>query len=175
MSTRAGEFVTLKDVVDEVGVDAARFFFLTRSADSHLDFDLAAAKQKSADNPVYYIQYAHARIASVFRTAKEAGLAVPEADEADLSLLVEEPETALMKRLAGFPHVVEGAAAAREPHRLTHYLTDLAKQFHPYYNKHRFVSDNQDLSRARLTLARAVKQVIANGLTLLGVSAPESM
>lgn len=175
MSTRAGEFVTLKEVVDEVGSDAARFFFLTRRSDSHLDFDLETAKSQSAENPVYYIQYAHARIASVFKTAAEKGLTAPGPDEADLTLLAEAEETALMKHLAAFPDLVEGAAANLEPHRLTHYLTELAKHFHPYYNRHRFVSDNLELSKARLVLARAVKQVTANGLNLLGINAPESM
>ena len=175
MSTRAGEFVTLKEVVDEVGVDAARFFFLTRSSDSHLDFDLEVAKSQSSDNPVYYVQYAHARISSVFKKAAEAGLSVPGLDNVDLGLLVEEEETALMKHLAAFPETVQGAASSLEPHRLTHYLTDLAKKFHPYYNRFRFVSEDAALSAARLVLARAVQRVTANGLGLLGVSAPETM
>jgi arginyl-tRNA synthetase len=175
MSTRAGQFVTLREVMDEVGPDAARFIFLTRSSDSTLDFDLDAAKAQSKDNPVYYVQYAHARIASVFKTAVERGLTAPEPGQADLSLLVQDEEFLLMKELAAYPMVVEGAAEALEPHRLTHYLTDLAKIFHPYYNRHRFVSDDLALSRARLFLARAVRQVVANGLGLLGVSAPETM
>ena len=174
MSTRAGEFVTLKEVVDEVGPDAARFIFLTRSSDSPLDFDLDAAKAKSADNPVYYVQYAHARICSVFRAAESQGLPA-EALNADLSLLKEEEEVGLIKHLAKFGQVVEGAAANLEPHRLTHYLTELAKKFHPYYNRHRFIGDDPKLTNARLALAAAVKQVTASGLNLLGVSAPEKM
>ncbi|MEW5723262.1 MAG: arginine--tRNA ligase [Thermodesulfobacteriota bacterium] len=175
MSTRAGEFVTLREVVDEVGVDAARFSFLLRNSDSPLDFDLELAKTQSKDNPVYYVQYAHARICSVFKTADEAGLGRPGPEEANLNLLVEEDEVFIMKHLASFPHVVEGAATGLEPHRLTHYLTELAKRFHPYYNRCRFVSDDRELSKARLVLARAVRQVVANGLNLLGVTAPERM
>ena len=175
MSTRAGEFVTLKEVVAEVGVDAARFFFLTRSSDSHLDFDLEVAKAQTSDNPVYYVQYAHARICSVFRKAEEAGIKLPAWDQADLNLLKADEEMALMKQLAAYPEVVAGAAASQEPHRLTHYLTELAKRFHPYYNKHRFINDDPALSLARLVLAQAVKQIVANGLELLGISAPEKM
>ena len=175
MSTRAGEFVTLKEVVDEVGADAARFLFLTRSADSGLDFDLEVAKAQTRDNPVYYVQYAHARIASVFVRAAAEGLALPGPEEADLRLLKEEPEQAIMRHLAAFPDMVEDSAAHLEPHRVTHYLMDLAKKFHPYYNQHRFVGEDRELSRARLVLAQAVKQVVANGLGLLGVSAPDKM
>ncbi len=175
MSTRAGEFVTLKEVVDEVGSDAARFYFLTRRSDAHLDFDLEVAKTQSADNPVYYVQYAHARICSVFKKAAENGFGIPQAGDADLSLLVEDEELQLMKYLADFPELIEGAAASLEPHRLTHYLTELAKRFHPYYNRHRFVTEDAALSRARLVLALAVKQVVVNGLGILGISAPETM
>ncbi|MFH1091337.1 MAG: arginine--tRNA ligase [Pseudomonadota bacterium] len=175
MSTRAGEFVTLRQVVDEVGRDAAKFIFLTRSSDSSLDFDLEVAKTQSADNPVYYVQYVHARICSVFKTAAEAGLAEVKAEEADLNLLAKAEELALMRHLAAFPDVVSGAAVCLEPHRLTHYLTELAKKFHPYYNQYRFVSQDAALSKARLALAAAVRIVVANGLTLLGVSAPEKM
>jgi arginyl-tRNA synthetase len=175
MSTRAGEFVTLKEVVDEVGVDAARFSFLLRNSDSSLDFDLELAKTQSKDNPVYYVQYAHARICSVFKKAQDAGLGLPGPEEVDLSRLVEEEEPAIMKLLAAYPDLVGSAAASLEPHRLTHYLLELAKRFHPYYNKHRFVGDDRELSLARLFLARAVKQVVRNGLGLLGVSAPETM
>jgi arginyl-tRNA synthetase len=175
MSTRAGQFVTLKEVVDEVGVDAARFLFLTRSSDSPLDFDLELAKTQTKDNPVYYVQYAHARITSVFKKAEAEGFTEVDPESADLTLLVEEEELGLMKFLAGFPQLVEGAALAREPHRLTHYLTELAKKFHPYYNRHKFVSEDKALSRSRLVLAQAVRQIVANGLGLLGVSAPDSM
>ena len=175
MSTRGGTFVTLKEVVDEVGADAARFIFLTRGFGQPLDFDLEEAKTQSADNPVYYVQYVHARINSVYKKANEIGFRRPEGSDADLTRLVEDEELALMKHLAAFPDTVEGAALNLEPHRITNYLTELAKRFHPYYNRHRFVGDDQELSRARLVLAEAVRLVTANGLNLLGVSAPESM
>ena len=175
MSTRAGEFVTLKEVVDEVGVDAARFIFLTRNTDSPLDFDLDLAKAKSSDNPVYYVQYAHARICSVFKNAAEAGLTPGEPDDDLLALLTEPEELAVMKHLAAFPDTVAGAALNLEPHRLTAYLTELARRFHIYYNRCRFVGEEARLSQARLILAQAVRQVTANGLGLMGVSAPESM
>ena len=175
MSTRAGQFETLKDVLDEVGSDAARFFFLTRSSDSHLDFDLDVAKSQSADNPVYYVQYAHARIASVFLNAADKGRKTTDLDQADLGLLEVEEELSLIKHLAAFPDVVSGAAANLEPHRLTHYLTELAKKFHPYYYKYKFIGDDPRLSEARLALSAAVKQILANGLYLLGISAPEKM
>ncbi|MEW6264386.1 MAG: arginine--tRNA ligase [Thermodesulfobacteriota bacterium] len=175
MSTRAGQFVTLREVVEEVGVDAARFMFLTRNSDSPLDFDLEAAKKQSAENPVYYVQYLHARICSVFKTAAAEGLALPGPDDADLSRLTLDEELGLMKHLAAFPDLIAGAAASLEPHRLTHYLTELAQRFHPYYNRHRFVSQDRSLSLARLVLVQAVRQVAANGLNLLGVSAPEKM
>lgn len=176
MSTRAGEFVTLRQVIDEVGSDAARFFFLTRSSDAHLDFDLEVAKSQTPENPVFYVQYAFARISSVFKKAlDERGLTVPESDQVDLSLLVEEEELTLMKHLAAFPDTIAGAAAGLEPHRITHYLIDLSKRFHTCYNKHRIVIDDIPLSKARLALAAAIRQVVANGLDLLGVSAPEKM
>ncbi|GAB4257937.1 arginine--tRNA ligase [Deferrisoma sp.] len=175
MSTRAGEFVTLREVVDEVGRDAARFLFLTRSCDAPLDFDLEVAKAQTADNPVFYVQYAHARISSVFREAEKAGVSVPSAAEAELDRLVEEDERELLKLLYLFPEVVEEAALQREPHRLTFYLQDLAARFHGYYNRYRFLVDDPDLAGARLCLAGAVRRVIANGLGILGVAAPETM
>ena len=175
MSTRAGQFETLKDVLDEVGSDAARFFFLTRSSDSHLDFDLDVAKSQSADNPVYYVQYAHARIASVFLMAADKGRKTTDLDQADLGLLEVEEELSLIRHLAAFPDVVSGAAANLEPHRLTHYLTELAKKFHPYYYKYKFIGDDPRLTEARLALSAAAKQILANGLYLLGISAPEKM
>jgi arginyl-tRNA synthetase len=165
----------LREVVDEVGPDAARFMFLTRSSDSHLDFDLDLAKSQSTDNPVYYVQYAHARICSVYKTADAAGLDRPEIGRANLDRLVLDEELDIIKHLAGFPDLVAGAAASLEPHRLTHYLTELAKKFHPYYNKNRFVGDDRELSSARLALAEAVRVTLANGLAVLGVSAPEKM
>lgn len=137
MSKRAGEFVTLREVLDEVGSDAAKFFFLMRRADTHLDFDLDLAKQQSADNPVYYVQYAHARLASLFRVAQDRGIPLPRLEDVDAPLLLQEEELGLIKRLAHYPTIVEGSAQALEPHRLTFYLQELAAQVHAYYNKHR--------------------------------------
>ncbi|MDR4493549.1 MAG: arginine--tRNA ligase [Nitrospirales bacterium] len=137
MSKRAGEFVTLREVLDEVGPDAAKFFFLMRRADTHLDFDLDLAKQQSADNPVYYVQYAHARLASLFRVAQDRGISLPEIEDVKAPLLIQDEELGLIKRLAHYPTVVEGSALALEPHRLTFYLQELAAQVHAYYNKHR--------------------------------------
>jgi arginyl-tRNA synthetase len=175
MSTRAGEYVTLREVLDEVGADAARFSYLLRRFDSKLDFDLEVAKRQSNENPVYYVQYAHARISSVFKKAAEEGLALTKIEEIPLDRLSEPEEGALIRHLASFPDVVEGAAVNLEPHRLTHYLMDLAGLFHPYYNRHRFIGENPGLSQARLFLAACVRQVVANGLGMLGVNAPETM
>ncbi len=175
MSTRAGEFVTLREVVEEVGSDAARFLFLTRSCDTPLDFDLEVAKEQTADNPVFYVQYAHARICSVFREADRAVPPLPRAAGNELGRLSLDEEREILKTLHLFPEVIEGAAINWEPHRLVYYLQDLASRFHGYYNKHRFLSDDRPLSAARLRLAGAVRTVLANGLNLLGVSAPESM
>ena len=175
MSTRSGQYVTLKEVLDEVGPDAARFIFLTRRSDSRLDFDFELAQSQSSENPVYYVQYAHARIASVFRTARTEGIEIPGPADADLGRLVEEEELALMKHMATFPDLIQGAALNLEPHRLTHFLTELAGIFHPYYKRHRFLSDDLELSKARLFLADCIKQVLATGLELLGISVPEVM
>ncbi len=175
MSTRAGQFVTLREVVDEVGRDAARFLFLTRSCDAPLDFDLEVAKAQTADNPVFYVQYAHARISSVFREAARAGVARPPARDTDLARLELEEERDILKLLHLYPETVEGAALNWEPHRITYYLQDLAARFHGYYNRHRFLGDDPGLTAARLCLAAGVRQVVANGLGLLGVAAPESM
>ncbi|MCB2185410.1 MAG: arginine--tRNA ligase [Deltaproteobacteria bacterium] len=176
MSTRSGEFVTLKEVVDEVGSDSARFIFLTRRSDAQLDFDLEVAKEKSLDNPVYYVQYAHTRVAAVRRKAAEQGFTPPAAGAADLSRLGEDKEIDLAKRLNQFAEAVESAARNLEPHRLTYYLTELAGAFHSYYNSHQIlVPADPALAGARFTLAGAVGQVLANGLGLLGVAAPESM
>jgi arginyl-tRNA synthetase len=172
MSTRAGEFVTLRDVLDEVGRDAARFIFLTRRSDSPLDFDLELAKEKTSENPVYYVQYAHARISSVMRVAGEEGLAL---DAPDLARLTLSEEMSLIKQLSLFPEVVEDSARFLEPHRITYYLTQIAATFHNYYNHHRMIQEDTDLARARLFLAQAVRIVLRNGLDLLGVSAPEKM
>lgn len=176
MSTRSGEFVTLRELRDEVGKDAARFFYVMRGADQHMDFDLELAKSQSNDNPVYYVQYAHARVCSVFRQLAERGLSWDQASgEAKLSKLTESHEEALMTRLSTYPEVLEAAALNYTPHMLAHYLTDLARDFHTYYNAHQFIIDDEDLCQARLTLIAAVRQVIANALGVMGVSAPESM
>lgn len=175
MSTRAGEFVTMKEVVDEVGRDAARYNFLMRRSDSHLDFDLELAKKQSNENPVYYVQYAHARICSILKRAREQGYKIPGYKEADLHLLKLPEEVELIKTVTRFPEVVEGAAAAIEPHRLTFYLNDLAATFHSYYNKNRVLSEDEGLSRARLFLVESVCTVLRNTLKLLGISAPEEM
>lgn len=175
MSTRSGEFVTLRQVVDEVGRDAARYNFLMRRSDSHLDFDLEVAKRQSNDNPVYYVQYAHARICSILKTAAEKGVAVPAYGQAALARLTLPEEAALIKTLIRLPEVIEGAARNLEPHRLTFYLNELAGLFHSYYNKNKVVSEDGDLSGARLFLVRAVRTVLVNVLGLLGVSAPERM
>ncbi len=174
MTTRGGTFVTLQEVVKEVGKDAARFIFLTRRADAHLDFDLELAKQQNADNPVYYVQYAHARLASVFRLAEAQGVHFSK-DPALLPLLSLPEEMALCKMLANYPDLVEGAARQLEPHRLTYFLTELAAQLHSYYYKHRFISEDADLTQARLWLVSGVKTILAHGLDILGVTAPESM
>ncbi len=176
MSTRSGEFVTLRQLREEVGTDAARFFYVMRRCEQHLDFDLDLAKSQSADNPVYYIQYAHARVCSVFRQAREKGLAWDRArGEAALGRLTEDHEQALLERLSRYPELVEAAALAHEPHQIAHYLRELANDFHTYYNAHPFLVDDADLRNARLCLIEATRQVIANGLGLLGVSAPERM
>ena len=175
MSTRSGEFVTLREVVDEVGKDAARYNFLMRRSDSHLDFDLELAKRQSNENPVYYVQYAHARICSILRMAAERGFAVPAAGEADASLLRLPEEIELIKAITRFPEVVEGAARTLEPHRLTFYLNDLAALFHSYYNRNKVISEDGALTGARLFLVRSLLTVLKNALKMLGVSTPEKM
>ena len=176
MSTRSGEFVTLRQLREEVGNDAARFFYVMRSHDQHLDFDLELAKSRSNDNPVYYIQYAHARVASVFRQLNEKGLEWDQASGlANLVRLGEKHEKALMSTVSRYPEIIELAAANRAPHHVVHYLRDLANDFHTYYNAHTFIVDDDELRNARLALIAATRQVIAGGLGLLGVSAPETM
>ncbi|NOY68374.1 MAG: arginine--tRNA ligase [Deltaproteobacteria bacterium] len=176
MSTRAGEFTTLKDVVDEVGSDAARFIFLTRHHESPLDFDLDLAKKKTNDNPVYYVQYVHARISSILKKAEADGCAAPKAGIApDLSGLNTVEDVRLMKHLSRYPGIIETAALMMEPHRVAYFLMELAAAFHAYYNKHRVLTDDPDMTVARLYLVSAVAVVIKNGLNLLGVFAPESM
>lgn len=173
MSTRTGEFVTLQELREEVGVDAARFFYVSRKNDQHIDFDLDLARKQSADNPVYYIQYAHARICSVFRQLRDKGL--PDAEAPDYRRLTESGEFELMQTLSRFPEVVEQAAGGFEPHLVAYYLRDLAHDFHAYYNAHPFLSSEAGLRSARLGLIDAVRQVLANGLHLLGVGAPDQM
>jgi arginyl-tRNA synthetase len=176
MSTRSGEFVTLRELRDEVGKDAARFFYVMRGADQHMDFDLELAKSQSNDNPVYYVQYAHARVCSVFRQLAERGQSWDQQQgEANLDKLTEAHEEALLTRLSAYPEALENAALNHTPHMLAHYLTDLARDFHTYYNAHQFIVDDEALCQARLTLISAVRQVITNALGVMGVSAPESM
>jgi len=175
MSKRAGNFVTLREVVQDVGSDAARFIFLTRRSDSHLDFDLNIAKEQSRENPVYYVQYAHARIASLFREAEIRNIAIPTKDVVNISLLSFEEEQNIIKALAKYPEVVEEAALAYEPHRLTFYLQDLAGLMHNYYFKHRVITEDAARTAAMLFLMKQVKTVIKSALTILGVNAPERM
>ena len=175
MSTRSGEFITLKEVVSEVGVDATRFFFLMRSSDTHLDFDLELAKKETPENPVFYIQYAHARICSVFQTARERGIALPHFSQIDLSLLSSDEDFELVKKYLMFPDVVEKCALKLEVYPIPYYLQELVSIFHGYYKKHRIVTDDLPLTHARLVLLDLVRSVIRGGLELLGVSAPEKM
>ena len=173
MSTRAGEFVTLRELVEETGKDAARFFYVLRKSEQHLDFDLDLAKEESSENPVYYVQYAHARICSVFRQMSERGIARTE--KGNLSLLASETELDLTKSLVKYPEVIQNAASSFEPHQVAYYLRDVATEFHSFYNKERILDCEPSLRSARLDLIDAVRQVLANGLNALGVSTPESM
>ncbi len=176
MSTRSGEFVTLRALREEVGNDAARLFYVMRSNDQHLDFDLELAKARSNENPVYYIQYAHARVASVQRQMQERGFVHdPVRAQASFARLTEPQEIRLIKRLASYPETVEYSALQRAPHALVHYLRDLANDFHAYYSAHQFLVEDGALRDARLSLALATQVVIANGLRLVGVSAPDTM
>jgi arginyl-tRNA synthetase len=197
MSKRTGEFITMREVIDEVGADAAKFYFLMRDSKTHLEFDLELAKQRSADNPVYYVQYAHARIASLFRVAASRGVACPPPSRVDLSLLSDQDELALIRKLSAYPSILEAAAVGYEPHRMTYYLQQLAALLHTFYNKHRILPPaadadllepetaggeeatretlTPDRTAARLALMRAVQQVIKNGLAVLGISAPDQM
>ncbi|MBI5971229.1 MAG: arginine--tRNA ligase [Deltaproteobacteria bacterium] len=176
MGKREGEFVTLRQVMDEVGVDACRFFFLMRKSDAQLDFDLELAKKQAPENPVYYVQYCHARIKSIIEFAKESGINIPEdPDENVFGRLKEKEEFELIRHLSAFEEVVAKSARDMEPHKVTFYLTELAGMFHPYYNKNRVVTSEKNLTLARLLLCKAVATVAANGLTLLGVNAPDKM
>ncbi len=175
MSKRTGQFITLEELVDEVGLDAARYFFIMRSADSHLDFDLDLARTQSNDNPVYYVQYAHARICSIFRQLAGQGRQVPRVDSVNMELLREEAELALARRLADFPEEVALAARQLAPHRITRYVHEVAGLLHSFYNIHRVITDDMELTDARLLLMEATRVVLRNALTLLGVRAPEKM
>lgn len=177
MSTRSGQFVTLRELRDEVGNDAARYFYVSRKSEQHMDFDLDLAKSKSTENPVYYIQYAHARICSVFQQVTEKGHSAYDAQAglAHLALLITEHEQEVAAKLAQFPELIARAAEAREPHQIAYYLKDLAHALHSYYNAQTLLVAEDNLRNARLSLLMAIKQVLVNGLTLIGVSAPERM
>jgi arginyl-tRNA synthetase len=175
MSKRAGDIITLEEVLEQVGADAARYFFLMRSTDSPLDFDLDLAVRQSPENPVYYVQYGHARICSILRNAQEKGVALPDPRAADLTLLREPDELALMRKLAAFPEEAEAAARLYEPHRMTRYASEVAAAFHVFYTNCRVLGDDPKLTAARLTLVGAALIVLRNVLRLLGVSAPEKM
>jgi arginyl-tRNA synthetase len=176
MSTRSGEFVTLRELRDEVGKDAARFFYVMRRSEQHMDFDLKLATSKSNENPVFYVQYAHARVCSVFRQLEEKGLErnVEQGME-HLNKLTEEHENALLVTLARYPEVLEKAALQYEPHQLVLFLRELSHEFHTYYNAHQFLVDDACIRDARLNLICAVRQVLANGLGILNINTPESM
>jgi arginyl-tRNA synthetase len=175
ISKRAGSYVTLRYLIDEVGCDATRFFFVMRKADSQLVFDIDLAKQRSLENPVYYVQYAHARICSIFENAAEKGILLPETGNIQLARLETPEEMAIIKSLAFFPEVVEGSALNFEPHRLTNYLQELAGQFHSFYNRNRVVTEDEGLTLARLFLLKCIARTLKNALTMLGISAPERM
>jgi len=176
ISKRAGSYVTVRDLIEWVGRDAVRFFLVSRKADSEFTFDIDLALAQSEENPVYYVQYAHARVCSVFRQLQEKGFTHErDVGESNVSRLVEPHEKALIRRLTFYPEMLENAALALEPHQLAHYLKDLAGDFHTYYNAHTFIVDDVGLRNARLNLIAATRQVIENGLKLLGVSAPEKM
>lgn len=176
MSTRSGEFVTLRQLRNEVGKDAARFFYMMRRSEQHMDFDLQLATSKSSENPVFYVQYAHARVCSVLRQLDEKSLLRDQSLGMDnLLVLTEDHETALLTTLTRYPEALERAALNYEPHQLIHYLRDLANEFHTYYNAHQFLVDDEVIRNARLNLICAVKQVLANGLSLLNITAPEAM
>jgi arginyl-tRNA synthetase len=190
MSKRTGEFITMREVIEEVGADAAKFFFLMRDSKSQLEFDLELAKQHSSDNPVYYVQYAHARIASLWRVAASRGIVCPPASETDLSVLTDPDELGLIRKVSAYPDMLQASALAFEPHRVTYYLQQLAALLHTFYNKHRIMPPALDhdggetalnealspqITAARLVLMRQVQQVLRNGLAVLGIAAPEQM
>ena len=175
MSKRSGEYITVRDVINEVGKDAALFFFLMRRLDSPLEFDLELAKRQTNENPVFYVQYAHARLSSVLQQAEERGIKRRDVSKVDLNRLELPEELGVIRKLCQYPDLVQDAAMALEPHRVTFYLQDLAALLHNYYNHHRFISDDQELTQARLVLVVAVRIVIRNALRLLGIAAPDKM
>jgi len=175
MSKRAGEFITLREVMDEVGVDTTKFIFLTRRPESHLEFDIEVAKSQSSENPVFYVQYAYARINSIFAFAKEKEIDTDHLHNADLGLLSTPEENRMIRKLIMYPMAFEGAVNALEPHRITFFLQELSGLFHSYYNKYRVIDSDIDLSRSRLALCEAIRIVLWDGLTILGISAPEKM
>ncbi|MEM7358013.1 MAG: arginine--tRNA ligase [Pseudomonadota bacterium] len=175
MSTRSGSFVTLRELREEVGVDAARFFYAQRKSEQHMDFDLDLAKSQSNDNPVYYVQYAHARICSIFNQAEERGITIADPVDCDYSHLSSDHEQALLTLLQRFPEVIQSAANNYEPHQLNYYLRDVATAFHSYYNSTKFLEAEEAQRNAILALCQATRQVLANGLDIIAVSAPESM
>jgi len=172
ISKRSGDIITLREVIEEVGADACRFFFLARTADSQMDFDLELAKRESPENPVYYVQYAHARIASILRLAGEKGI---DCRDGDVSLLTTEPELTLIRKMLLLPEMVETIATTMEPHHLTYYAQDLATVFHSFYKQCRVVSQDEQLTKARLKLVVAAKIVLARALHLMGMTTPEQM
>jgi arginyl-tRNA synthetase len=175
MSTRKANFVTVDELLDEVGVDPVRFFFMMRKADSQLEFDLELATRQSQENPVYYVQYGHARLCAILRQAAEKGFAEPEFDDGEAVLLKEPEELKLLKAMSTFPATIEGSALELAPHKMIFYLMDLAGQLHSYYNKHKVITDDLPLSRARLCMIRALQVVLKNGLDMVGLTAPERM
>lgn len=175
MSKRTGEFVTLREVIDEVGPDITKFIFLTRRPDSHLEFDLEVAKAQSSENPVFYVQYANARINSIFAHARERGTNIDRLYDTELGLLSTDEELRIIRKLLMYPMIFEGAVYAHEPHRITFYLQKLAGMFHPYYNKYRVVNDDIELTKARLAFCEAIRVILQDGLEILGISIPEKM
>jgi arginyl-tRNA synthetase len=175
MGKRSGEFVALEEVLEEVGRDAARFFFLMRKSDSHLDFDLELAKRQSSDNPVFYVQYAHARVASIFAQASKIGLYIGSRGDVPVERLVLPEELELIRKMLQFNDVLEESVKELEPHRMVFYLLDISGEFHRYYNRHRVISDDLGLSRARLLLVENVQRTVRRGLEILGVDAPYKM
>ena len=176
MSKRTGQAITLNELIEEVGTDAARYFFIMRSLDTQLDFDLNLAKSHSSENPVYYIQYAHARIYSIYHQAQENGMSL-DMDWSDVhwERLQNEEELELIKKMAAFPEEIQRAAKERAPHRIAHFAHELAGLFHAFYNHCRIIQEDKELEKARLALVTAVRITIANSLAVLGVSAPEKM